>query len=76
MAAPAIRDYGAVLEMRQAGIRDATELPYPKEVIKQAILAALRSTSDDKARDQLSGGLLFPSDWQPGVGLKPVALTG
>jgi len=49
-------------------VADERELPYPKQAIKQALVALLRTTSDAQIRGNLKAGYLCLSDWQQGVG--------
>ena len=53
---------------------DAGSLPHPKELIKQALILALRLETDPKQREVLKGGYIMLSDWQEGVGDQPVGL--
>ena len=49
-------------------VADATELPYPKEEIKQAILVMLTETNDSQLREHLKFAYVSLADWQAGVG--------
>lgn len=49
-------------------VADTTELPYPKDTIKKAILVLLRETKDQSMREHLKSGYVALADWQPGVG--------
>jgi hypothetical protein len=62
--------YGGILESGPAPgtVADATELPYPKERIKAALLLLLKMTTDSTMRSHLSSGYVCLADWQPGVG--------
>ena len=63
--------YGQALQQRamaQVGVLDVSELPYPKEQIKTAIIAGLRVTGDDRTREMLRAGYVHLSGWQEGVG--------
>lgn len=62
--------YGAALEKGPAPgtVADESELPYPKQTIKQALVTLLRATSDSQLRGNLKAGYLSLSDWQRGVG--------
>lgn len=45
-----------------------SKLPYPRQQIKDAIIAALRSTDDPQIKEHLKVGYIQLSDWQEGVG--------
>ncbi len=66
--------YGAILESGPVPgtVADDSELPFPKETIKQALLLLLRTRSDPKLREHLKSGFILLADWQSGVG--PVRL--
>ena len=53
---------------------DARNLPHPKQLIKQALIVALQSTTDPQKREQCKVGLFYLVDWQEGVGDAPVGL--
>jgi hypothetical protein len=72
-----IQDYGAFVESATHApgcVVDARNLPHPKQRIKQALILALRSTTDPQKRDWCRTGLLYLADWQEGVGNEPVGL--
>ena len=72
-----IQDYGALLESATHApgcVVDASNLPHPKQRIKQALIMALRSTTDPQRREQCKVGLIYLADWQEGVGVAPVGL--
>ena len=72
-----IQDYGAVLESAThtpGSVVDARNLPHPKQLIKQALIVALQSTTDPQKREQCKVGLFYLADWQEGVGDAPVRL--
>lgn len=63
--------YGRVLQQRattQVGLMDISELPYPKERIKAAIVAGLRASGDVRMREMLRAGYVHLAGWQKGVG--------
>src|ERR1700679_2161591 len=66
-----INDYGAALESRKSSFADASELPYPKPVIKAAILAALSITHDERMREVMRNNYMFLAEWQEGIGPGP-----
>jgi hypothetical protein len=66
-----VQAYGKILETSApvpGTVADASKLPYPKQQIKEAIVAALRSTDDPQIREHLKIGYIQLSDWQEGVG--------
>jgi flagellar basal body-associated protein FliL len=66
-----IQAYGKILETSTpvpGTVADASKLPYPKQQIKDAIVAALRSTDDQQMEEYLKAGYIQLSDWQEGVG--------
>ena len=66
--------YGAILGSGPVpgAVADVSELPFPKEIIKQAVLLLLRTKGDPKLREHLKSGFIMLADWQSGVG--PVRL--
>lgn len=66
-----IQAYGRILETDAPApgtVADSRKLPYPKETIKAAIIAALQATADNLAREHLKVGYVCLADWQDGVG--------
>ena len=49
-------------------VADVKKLPYPKQVIKDAIVTALRRTPESDLKEKLKVGYLSLSNWQEGVG--------
>jgi len=63
-------DYGRALEMKSASgytYCDASNLPYPKDIIKNALITVLRGVEDPQFREQVKTGIILLSDWQDGV---------
>lgn len=52
----------------------ADRLPYPKKLIKLALILWLHLETDQKQREVLKSGYLGLADWQEGVGNEPVGL--
>lgn len=66
-----VAEFGALLGTRAPApgcVADATELPYPKEEIKRAILVILTETTDSQLREHLKFTYVSLADWQAGVG--------
>lgn len=66
-----VQAYGKILETSApvpGTVDDAEKLPYSKQQIKEAIVAALRSTDDPQTKEHLKVGYIQLSDWQEGVG--------
>lgn len=66
-----VQAYGEILESSApvpGTVADASKLPFPKQQIKDAIVAALRSTDDPQMKEQFKVGYIQLSDWQEGVG--------
>jgi len=66
-----VNDYGAVQMSRKSTFADASELPYPKPVIKRAMIAAMSITQDAKTRELLKDSYVSLADWQEGIGPGP-----
>jgi hypothetical protein len=66
-----VNDYGAAMESRKSTFADASELPYPKAVIKRALVAAMAIHTEGKMRELLRGSYVSLADWQEGVGPGP-----
>lgn len=73
-----ISDYGQFLEQNAVAgeIRDASELPYPKEEILDAICVQLALENDDDRREALKVGAYCLADFQAGVGTEPLSPFG
>lgn len=68
-----IGEYGEIMEKSAPApgcAADVKKLPYPKHVIKAALIKALKSTSDHQLKEHLKTGYIFLSRWQEGVGEK------
>ena len=66
-----IQAYGKVLETSApvpGCVADESKLPYPKETIKKAIIAGLRSTEDKQMKEHFKVGYIQLADWQPDIG--------
>ena len=66
-----VRAYGNVLEHSAPApgcVADASRLPYPKETIEEALLAALRLSDDSTFKAHLRVAFLNLSQWHDGVG--------
>lgn len=66
-----VQAYGKILETSAplpGTVADSKKLPYPKQRIKEAIVAALRTTSDSHMKEQLKVAYVRLADWQEGVG--------
>jgi hypothetical protein len=66
-----VNDFGAVLASRKTSYADASELPYPKYLIKCAMLAAISTTRDEKMKELLKSNFVLLADWQDGIGPGP-----
>ena len=68
---PIVQAYGKVLESGApppSAVADLTKLPYPKRVIKEALIAALKATEDSAMKNHLRTGYMELASWQEGVG--------
>jgi hypothetical protein len=66
-----VAEFGAVLGTRGPApgcVADVTELPYPKEAIKRAIVVMLTETTDSQLREHLKFAYVSLAGWQVGVG--------
>jgi hypothetical protein len=66
-----VQAYGKVLETSapvSGTVSDTNKLPFPKQQIKNAIVAALLSTDDPQMKEYLKVGYIQLSDWQEDVG--------
>ena len=58
---PIVQAYGKVLESEApppSAVADVTKLPYPKRVIKEALIAALKATEDSAMKNHLRTGYM------------------
>jgi hypothetical protein len=68
-----INDYADILEHRSPfplSVADENKLPWPKTVIKKAIIIALTAETDPQKRSYLMTGYVTLAYWQPNVGDK------
>jgi hypothetical protein len=66
-----VQAYGKILETSAPApgtVADVSKLPYPKQRIKEAIVAALRSTDNPQLKEQLKVAYILLSSWQEDVG--------
>jgi hypothetical protein len=76
LAAQIVREYAASLAASKAsldGVADENKLPHPKRYIKEALIIALRATTDEDRKKQLRAAYVLLAEWQPGVGAEPVS---
>ena len=59
-----VNAYGAAIAGPGGIVRDVSTLPYPKDRIKQALVAAIKLTPPGAAREQLRSGYVMLGDWQ------------
>lgn len=73
-----ISDFGEFIESNPiAGeIRDASELPYSKEEILDAIFLQLVAEDDENLRSAMEAGAVMLADFQDGVGSEPLTQLG
>ena len=66
-----VQDYGNILETSTpvpGTVADLKKLPYPKQQIKDSIIAALRNSDDQQMKEHLKFAYIQLSNWQEGVG--------
>jgi hypothetical protein len=66
-----IQEYGTSLENHRPfslSALDASNLPYPKEEIKKALIFGLRTASDSQRKEKLRVAYLLLANYQEGVG--------
>ncbi|WP_038247538.1 NfeD family protein [Ghiorsea bivora] len=66
-----IQAYGKAIETSAPSpscVADENKLPYPKNKIKKAIIAGLRSTEDPQIKEHLKISYIQLADWQKDVG--------
>lgn len=66
-----IEAFGETLETAAPdpdSVADASKLPYPKDTIKKAIIAGLKSTDDENMKEQLKYAYIRLADWQTADG--------
>jgi hypothetical protein len=60
-----VQAYGNTLTNIRSGIADERTLPFPKALIKQAILTVLPFAPSDEMRGSLKSSYLYLADFQP-----------
>jgi len=68
-----INAYGNALAARKAPYGDVSDLPYPKERIKEALIHWIKVGDDPKIRELLKGSYITLADWQAGFGARRAA---
>jgi hypothetical protein len=63
-----IKAYGAAMMSKKGLYADASELPYPKVRIREALIIGIAATQDEKARALYRNGYVTLADWQEGIG--------
>ena len=66
-----VQKYGRTLEFdapTPGSVADLNKLPYPKQKIKEALIQAMKITSDPQIKDHLKIAFISLADWQEGVG--------
>jgi hypothetical protein len=63
--------YCAILASNTRTVADSSELPYPKNRIKAALVAAIKLSPDPKQREQLKAAYVGLAGWQDGIGPGP-----
>ncbi len=73
-----INKYGGLISSNNAPapncVADEQKLPYPKNIIKSAIIMALQNCNDPETLNALKNGYLQLSSWQQGVGENTIGL--
>jgi hypothetical protein len=70
-----VQAYGKTVTEYSGVIADETKLPFPKAVIKQALLMVMPFAPSSDVRNALQSSYMFLADFQPGVGdeaIRPV----
>lgn len=73
-----LQAYGAILEKMPVSplqVADVQELPYPKEIIKEAVLSVLEITDDPQLQRNLFEAYHLLAHWQPEVGPNRVGVA-
>jgi hypothetical protein len=60
-----LEKYTAILKAGQSVVRDAADLPYPKEVIKVVLKSCLTRVDDDKTKEELKKAYMDLGSFQP-----------
>ena len=66
--------YGKAIATRRTPIADTSELPYPKALIKAALINSIESSQDAGERAAFVAGYLMLADWQDDVARAPYEL--
>ncbi|QYZ66994.1 MAG: hypothetical protein HPY30_13990 [Gammaproteobacteria bacterium (ex Lamellibrachia satsuma)] len=72
-----VQEYGGVLENSAPApgcVSDSKNLPYSKQEIQQALIAALNLSTDPQIKEHLKTGYISLADWQDGVGDSDIGL--
>ena len=69
-----INAYGKAMMDRKSPFGEASDLPYPKARIKEAIVHGIREGDDPKFREQLKAAYVALSEWQAGFGSRAGAI--
>jgi hypothetical protein len=68
-----INAYGKALLDLKSSYGDVSELPYPKDRIKEALIHGIKQGDDPKFREQLKGAYITLAQWQAGFGARRAA---
>jgi hypothetical protein len=69
-----INAYGKAIMDRKTQFGELSDLPYPKERIKQAIIHGIKEGDDPKVREQLKAAYVTLAEWQAEFGSRAGAL--
>ena len=78
LAEQIIQVYGNIMELQspsQGCVADTSELPFPKEQIKNAIIFGLESTDNPQIKEALKTGYIQLAAWQDGVGNSHIGIN-
>ena len=69
-----VNNFGTIIDATQPGtFYDVAALPYEKDEIREALLAAISLTDDLNANNHLEGGMIYLTQYQEGVGPEPLS---
>jgi hypothetical protein len=68
-----INAYGKAMMDKKSQFGELSDLPYPKTLIKEAIVHGIRVGDNPRFREQLKAAYIALSDWQAGFGSRPGA---